>query len=105
MFPWSVIPSAVWPSATAASTSSPTRAAPSSIENSVWTCRWVNPLLIGWRRSQVGAVPGVRDHLGFDWFRSLLEIFGHRPGLYAHPHPPGVPPSGAIGHGPETPLR
>src|SRR6516165_9865805 len=42
MFPWSVMPSAGWPSATAAATSSPTRAAPSSMENSVWVCRCVN---------------------------------------------------------------
>ena len=54
MLPWSVIPSAGWPSATAASTRSSTRAAPSSIENSVWVCRWVNdpvaaiePVLLG----------------------------------------------------------
>ncbi len=42
MLPWSVMPSAGWPSAAAAATSSSTRAAPSSIEYSVWTCRWVN---------------------------------------------------------------
>ena len=42
MFPWSVMPSAGCPSATAAATSSPTRAAPSSMENSVWVCRCVN---------------------------------------------------------------
>src|SRR6202050_4204107 len=42
MFPWSVIPRAGWPSATAALTRSPTRAAPSSMENSVWVCRCVN---------------------------------------------------------------
>src|SRR5438552_128590 len=41
MFPWSVIPSAGCPSAAAAATTSSTRDAPSSIENSVWTCRWV----------------------------------------------------------------
>ena len=42
MFPWSVMPRAGWPSATAAATKSPTRAAPSSMENSVWVCRCVN---------------------------------------------------------------
>ena len=42
MLPWSVMPSAGWPSATALATSSSRRAAPSSIENSVWTWRWVN---------------------------------------------------------------
>ena len=42
MFPWSVMPSAGCPSATAAATRSPTRAAPSSMENSVWVCRCVN---------------------------------------------------------------
>ena len=42
MLPWSVIPRAGCPSATAAWTRSLTRAAPSSIENSVWVCRWVN---------------------------------------------------------------
>ena len=42
MLPWSVIPIAGWPSATALATSSSSRAAPSSIENSVWTWRWVN---------------------------------------------------------------
>ena len=35
MLPWSVMPIAGWPSATAAPTMSPIRAAPSSIENSV----------------------------------------------------------------------
>ena len=42
MFPWSVIPIAGWPSAAAAATTSPIRDAPSSIEYSVWTWRWVN---------------------------------------------------------------
>ena len=42
MFPWSVMPSAGWPSATAAATKSPTRAAPSNMENSVCVCRCVN---------------------------------------------------------------
>src|ERR1700677_148031 len=42
MFPWSVMPRAGWPSATAAATKSPTRAAPSNMENSVWVCRCVN---------------------------------------------------------------
>ena len=42
MLPWSVMPIAGWPSATALATSSSSRAAPSSIENSVWTWRWVN---------------------------------------------------------------
>ena len=42
MFPWSVMPSAGWPSSTAAWTRSSTRAAPSSIENSVWVWRCVN---------------------------------------------------------------
>jgi len=40
MLPWSVMARAGWPSAFAAATASPTRAAPSSIENSVWLCRW-----------------------------------------------------------------
>ena len=35
MLPWSVIPIAGWPSVTAAATTSPIRAAPSSIEYSV----------------------------------------------------------------------
>ena len=42
MLPWSVIAIAGWPSATAAATTSSTRAAPSSIEYSVWLCRWAN---------------------------------------------------------------
>src|SRR5580658_2130675 len=42
MLPWSVMPKAGCPSATAAATRSPTRAAPSSMENSVWVCRCVN---------------------------------------------------------------
>src|SRR3954468_9000644 len=42
MLPWSVIPIAGWPSAAAAATTSPMRDAPSSIEYSVWTCRWTN---------------------------------------------------------------
>src|SRR3954471_19273907 len=42
MLPWSVIPIAGCPSATALATISSRRAAPSSIENSVWTWRWVN---------------------------------------------------------------
>src|SRR5437763_1894650 len=41
MFPWSVIPMAGWPSATAAAITSLTRAAPSSMEKSVWRCRCV----------------------------------------------------------------
>ena len=36
------MPIAGCPSATALATSSSSRAAPSSIENSVWTWRWVN---------------------------------------------------------------
>src|SRR3954462_7416357 len=47
MLPWSVIPSAGWPSPTALATSSSRRAAPSSMENSVWTWRWVNDSAIG----------------------------------------------------------
>src|SRR5690554_726625 len=42
MCPWSVMPSAGCPSAAAAPTTSAMRAAPSSMENSVWTWRWVN---------------------------------------------------------------
>ena len=38
MFPWSVMPTAGWPSAAAVATTSWMRAAPSSIEYSV--CRW-----------------------------------------------------------------
>ena len=38
MLPWSVIPTAGWPSAAAAATSESTRLAPSSIEYSV--CTW-----------------------------------------------------------------
>ena len=41
MLPWSVMPTAGWPSAAAAATTSSTRAAPSSIENSVCRWRWV----------------------------------------------------------------
>src|SRR5438270_11236505 len=41
MLPWSVMPMAGWPSATAAAMTSLTRAAPSSMENSVWRCRCV----------------------------------------------------------------
>ena len=41
MLPWSVIPRAGWPSCAAAATTSPMRAAPSSIEYSVWTWRCV----------------------------------------------------------------
>src|SRR3954453_18481769 len=44
MLPWSVIPTAGWPSAAAVATTSAMRAAPSSIENSVWRCRWTNEL-------------------------------------------------------------
>src|SRR5256885_3868946 len=42
MLPWSVIPTAGWPSAAAAATTSPMRDAPSSIEYSVCRCRWTN---------------------------------------------------------------
>src|SRR4029077_9826007 len=42
MFPWSVVPTAGWPSEAAAATTSPIRDAPSSIEYSVWRCRWTN---------------------------------------------------------------
>ena len=42
MLPWSVMPIAGWPSAHRRGHDvRPTRAAPSSIENSVWTWRWV----------------------------------------------------------------
>ena len=41
MLPWSVMPMAGCPSAAAAATTSATRAAPSSIEYSVCTWRWV----------------------------------------------------------------
>src|SRR3954447_5356959 len=50
MLPWSVIPSAGCPSPTALATSSSRRAAPSSIENSVWTWRWVNESVIELQR-------------------------------------------------------
>ena len=55
MLPWSVIPRAGWPSATAACTRSFTRAAPSSIENSVWVCRCVNDRV----RQRAGAFLGI----------------------------------------------
>src|SRR5438132_2819992 len=42
MLPWSVMPTAGCPSAAAAATTSPMRDAPSSIEYSVWRCRWTN---------------------------------------------------------------
>src|SRR5689334_7978625 len=42
MFPWSVMPTAGWPSESAAATTSPIRDAPSSIEYSVCRCRWTN---------------------------------------------------------------
>ena len=42
MLPWSVMPTAGCPSAAAFATTSVMRAAPSSIENSVWRWRWVN---------------------------------------------------------------
>ena len=41
MLPWSVMPSAGCPSATAAATTSPILDAPSSMENSLCWCRWV----------------------------------------------------------------
>ena len=44
MFPWSVMPTAGWPSAAAVATTSAMRAAPSSIENSVCRWRWTNDL-------------------------------------------------------------
>src|SRR5260370_32920811 len=44
MFPWSVIPTAGCPSAAAVAMTSATRAAPSSIEYSVWRCRCANEL-------------------------------------------------------------
>src|SRR5579875_3534334 len=42
MLPWSVMPMAGWPSAAARAITSSTRAAPSSMENSVWRCRCAN---------------------------------------------------------------
>src|SRR5262245_40941786 len=42
MLPWSVIASPGCPSSATLATASTTRAAPSSIENSVWLCRWTN---------------------------------------------------------------
>jgi hypothetical protein len=66
MLPWSVMPIAGWPSAAAAATSSSRRAAPSSIENSVWTCRWVNESIGSSIRgdpagSYTAVVPTFRD--------------------------------------------
>ncbi len=57
MLPWSVMPSAGWPSATAAATRSFTRAAPSSIENSVWVCRWVNDRAANVSGASLGPAP------------------------------------------------
>src|SRR5579863_8517367 len=54
MFPWSVMPSAGWPSANAACTRSPSRDAPSSMEYSVWVCRWVNDSLAAMPRPPRG---------------------------------------------------
>src|SRR5580704_9860342 len=78
MFPWSVMPSAGWPSATAAATRSPTRAAPSNMENSVWVCRCVND------RSDTGPplvvvltpVSFVRDSAIYSAAASRREIAG-----------------------------
>src|SRR5437762_120536 len=48
------MPTAGWPSAAAVATTSPMRAAPSSIENSVWRWRWTNDLA-----NESPASPGV----------------------------------------------
>src|SRR5438105_15419918 len=58
------MPMAGWPSAAAAAMTSPTRAAPSSIENSVWRWRWVNESGTALRYPQpvenyIGVIPRV----------------------------------------------
>ena len=75
MFPWSVIPTAGWPSAAAVATTSAIRAAPSSIENSVCRCRCTNelrqgadnPLFPTWPLSATshrGVDDPVENHIG-----------------------------------------
>src|SRR5437773_1139805 len=59
MFPWSVMPTAGWPSAATAATTSPTREAPSSIEYSVCRCRWTNES----RRHVAGGVGAENAHV------------------------------------------
>src|SRR5580704_8639314 len=72
MLPWSVIPTAGCPSATALATTSWIRAAPSSIENSVWASRWTNyinviPTVAGSRRPCRARPPTVgRDDAAVD---------------------------------------
>src|ERR1700722_15252036 len=69
MLPWSVIPMAGCPSAAALAITCPTLAAPSSIENSVCKCRWVNDAATAVfaprsaRAEASTALPGGQDRL------------------------------------------
>ena len=63
MLPWSVMPIAGWPSAAAAATTSSIRAAPSSIEYSVCTWRWVKLNRATWRvSSSARSTAGVHSN-------------------------------------------
>src|SRR3954452_14447854 len=69
------MPSAGWPSATALATRSSRRAAPSSIENSVWTWRCVN-------ESPTWALPPLRSN---GWIANLHHCDSHPTQTSQHP--------------------
>src|SRR6476646_12014952 len=52
------MPTAGWPSAATAATTSPIREAPSSIEYSVWRCRWTNESRLLNRRAPLPSPTG-----------------------------------------------
>src|SRR5690349_9729589 len=83
MFPWSVIPTAGCPSATALATTSGIRAAPSSIEYSVCRCRWTNDRddTLTLRAGRVGWLAGLAGWQGWlagrvGWLAGLAGCWG-----------------------------
>ena len=93
MLPWSVMPMAGCPSAAAAATTSSTRAAPSSIEYSVWTWRWVKLSPTG---GLLGAPAGVPQSIHSGRPPAVDESHGcdfdgsrSRPALTRAPRPVG----------------
>ena len=89
MFPWSVIPTAGWPSAATVATTSPIRDAPSSIEYSVCRCRWTNDGFTVPFATRPGSpqAPGVPVENYKRVTPNLRPGPGHRKGTQARPRP------------------
>ena len=100
MLPWSVIPIAGWPSAAAAATTSSTRAAPSSIEYSVWTWRWVKLSPTGGLLGAAGRCSTVDPQRFFHrlWMNHTAVI-----STVAGRGRPWLGPQGGLGGSPDAP--